>query len=135
MATLFAVLCLFLIIIVYGIGLLVVKGLIVIGWLLVLSSPFLVVLYFNRSKVTFFKKVLDDMNKGTEILKEEHQKIVDRVREANYLPTVVHVGINQDGGVVCKECIKKSDPDEKFMSSMVEGGGQITCVDCLCELN
>ena len=46
-------------------------------------------------------------------------------------PESVHVGINEDGGVVCKECVKKSDPEEKFTSSMVEGGGQVTCVDWL----
>ncbi|MGI9554884.1 MAG: hypothetical protein ACR2M6_02815 [Vampirovibrionia bacterium] len=48
---------------------------------------------------------------------------------------LIHVGISEDNEVVCKECIKKSDPEEKFTSSMVEGGGQVTCVDCLCKLN
>ena len=50
-------------------------------------------------------------------------------------PELVHVGISEDGGVVCKECIRKSDPEEKFVSSTVEGGGEVTCVDCLCKLN
>ena len=44
---------------------------------------------------------------------------------------LIHVGINEGGGVVCKECVKKSDPEEKFMSSMVEGGGSCSCVDCV----
>ena len=135
MGILLSILCLFLIIMVYGVGVLVLKGLTVIGWLVLLGCPFFVVLYYSKNKGKFFKKVLDDMNEGTEILKEEHQKIVERVRGVNDLPDVIHVGINEGGGVVCKECVKKSDPEEKFMSSMVEGGGSCSCVDCGCSLN
>lgn len=47
----------------------------------------------------------------------------------------IHVGVNESGEVTCKECIKKADTEEKFMSSTVEGGGQISCVDCGCDLN
>ncbi len=50
-------------------------------------------------------------------------------------PLSVHVGINEDGMIVCKDCIKKSLPEEKFTSSSVEGGGQVSCVDCGCDLN
>jgi hypothetical protein len=47
----------------------------------------------------------------------------------------VHVGIDEGGNVVCKDCVRKADPDEKFMSSTVEGGGQVSCCDCGCDLN
>jgi hypothetical protein len=50
-------------------------------------------------------------------------------------PDRVHVGVSEDGSVVCKDCVRKADPDEKFMSSTVEGGGQISCCDCGCDLN
>jgi hypothetical protein len=47
----------------------------------------------------------------------------------------LHVGVNQDNQVVCKECIKKAESNEKFISVQVEGGGALTCVECLCCLN
>lgn len=47
----------------------------------------------------------------------------------------LHVGVNQDNKVVCKECIKKAESNEKFISAQVEGGGGLTCVDCDCDLN
>ena len=47
----------------------------------------------------------------------------------------IHVGVNESGEVTCKECIKKADTEEKFMSSTVEGGGTVSCCDCGCDLN
>ena len=106
---------------------LILKALTAFSWVLVIAAPFVICWFIYSGKD--IRKIMSvsntvDVNEGESIWRLD-----------DTLPSVVHVGINEDGGVVCKECVKKSDPEEKFTSSMVEGGGQVTCVDCLCKLN
>ncbi len=108
------------------ISILLVKAAAVVGWLVVIATPFMFCWYKYGKK----------REKEMEGKMEEVKKNLFPMYVNSELPKyVIHVGINEDNEVVCKECIKKSDPDEKFVSSSIEGGGgKVTCVDCLCEL-
>ena len=106
---------------------LILKALTAFSWVLVIAAPFVICWFVYSGKD--IRKIMNISNEAP----ISEGELIWRLDDT--LPSVVHVGLNEDGGVVCKECVKKSDPEEKFTSSMVEGGGEVTCVDCLCKLN